>query len=409
MVAVAVVGGGLLGSVAALCAAARGWDVELIEARPSLLSAASAVNEGKVHLGPVFALGDAPTHEVMMRGALTFAPLLEEALDLEIDWKEITTDPFDYLVMPGSLLDAPGLADRYASMNSLFEHLSSTLGSRYLGQDIHRIVDPEPWDDPSTGFPAFTTTERAVDPLRLRELVLARVAATPNLSVQVSRRVLSFAPVPGGVDVTWQDTGAAPDSRSFDFVVNCAWESQSALAPAVAGLERNFRLKTAVRLPRMAGARTVTLVQGPFGDVVAHRDYTYLSWYPEGRLTHEFGREPGDETYRLLDAVVDPDPADTVGAAWRDSLTRRHVAAFRRLGLVPDDVESGELVGGIIVGHGRRDIDRLGSQLHSRAEFGAQEFGNLSTPRNFKRTTAPLAARKAIEAIEAAMARTVVA
>lgn len=409
MVAVAVVGGGLLGSVAALCAAARGWDVELIEVRTHPLSAASVVNEGKVHLGPVFALGDEPTHEVMMRGALTFAPLLEEALGVEIDWKKISSDPFDYLVMPSSLLDAAGLAERYVSMNSLFERLSSTLGSRYLGRELQQIVDPQPWDDPPTGLSAFTTTERAVDPLRLRELLLARVTATPNLSVHVSRRVLSLAPVPGGAEVTWQDTGAAPDSRCFDFVVNCAWENQLALSPDVGVPERNFRLKTAVRIPRIAGGRTVTLVQGPYGDVVSHRDYTYASWYPDGRLTNEFGREPGTETLRLLESIVEHDPADAVGAAWRDSLARRQVASLQRLGLIPEDVETGELIGGLIVGHGRRDIDRLESHLHSRAEFCTHDFGGLIVPMNFKLTTAPLAATRAIEVIESAMARTVLA
>lgn len=409
MVAVAVVGGGLLGAVAALCATARGWDVQLIEARSDLLSAASAVNEGKVHLGPVFALGGAPTQEVMLRGALSFAPLLEDALGTEIDWSSISTDPFEYLVMPTSLLDAAGLTERYAAMNSSFERLSSKLGSRYLGGDIQRIVDPVPRDDPATGFPAFMTTERAVDPLRLRELVLAQLAATSNLTVHLSRRVLALEPTPGGAEVTWQDLGTPPKSQRFDFVVNCAWESQLALAHEMDGVEHNFRLKTAVRLPRVTAGRTVTLVQGPFGDVLSHPDYTYASWYPDGRLTNEFGREPSVGALRLLDSIIDPDPSDAVSAAWRDSLARSQIVALQRLGLLPEDVESGELIGGVLVGHGRRDIDRIESRLHSRAEFGVRRFGCLVLPINYKLTTAPLAATQAVEAIEAAMARTVLA
>ncbi|HEU4848927.1 MAG TPA: hypothetical protein VFS93_00790, partial [Terrimesophilobacter sp.] len=60
-----------------------------------------------------------------------------------------------------------------------------------------------------------------------------------------------------------------------------------------------------------------------------------------------------------------------------------------------------------LLGHGRRDIDRSESQLHSRAEFGSRHRHGVITPLNFKLTTAPLAATRAIEAIESAMAATV--
>ena len=61
------------------------------------------------------------------------------------------------------------------------------------------------------------------------------------------------------------------------------------------------------------------------------------------------------------------------------------------------------------MGHGARDIDQLESQLHNRAEFGTHVAGRLITPRNFKLTTAPLAALRAIDAIDTAVAGTVLA
>jgi len=85
MVAVAVAGGGALGTMVALIAASRGWEVSVFEARSTLMSAASGANEGKVNLGHVFALGANSTHEVMLRGALTFAPILDEAVGCPID------------------------------------------------------------------------------------------------------------------------------------------------------------------------------------------------------------------------------------------------------------------------------------------------------------------------------------
>ena len=61
---------------------------------------------------------------------------------------------------------------------------------------------------------------------------------------------------------------------------------------------------------------------------------------------------------------------------------------------------SGELIGGFVLGHGERDIDTSVSALHGRAEFGSAKLDRLVTPMNFKFTTAPLAAARAVEAIE---------
>lgn len=406
---IAVVGAGLLGSIVALFAAARGWEVEVLDSRPEILSAASCANEGKVHLGPIFALGDAETQEVMLRGALSFASIVEDALGTGVDWGEMSSAPFDYIVMPTSLLDAPALAQRYSAMNARFEQLSKHMGSHYLGGAIDHLVDPEPRTDESTGFPMFATAERAVDPIVLCRLVSSRIASATNIAVRASHRVISLDPAPTGVEVSWRVPGGSAKSGKYDFVVNCAWENQLALDSDPDQGRRNFRVKTAVRLRGVAGTRTVTLAQGPFGDVVSHRDYTYASWYPEARLTNEFGTEPSDHARTLLERITAADGEDADLAGWRTSIALRQLAALRELGLLPDFGGPVELVGGVIVGHGSRDIDDHGSRLHSRAEFGTRTAGRLLSPRNFKLTTAPLAARHAIESIDAVLNPTVLA
>lgn len=405
---VAVIGGGLLGSLVALFAAGRGWDVELVDARPAALSAASRANEGKIHLGPVFALGDEATQEIMLRGALSFASLVEDAVGERIDWAELSTDPFDYIVMPSSLLDATALARRYFTMNARLEKLAGSLGVKYLGSEIDHVIDPEPSKDPTTGLPVFATEERAVDPILLCARILSHLSSRPNIIVRVSRRVLSLELSPSGVMVSWQDVGNEPDSGHYDFAVNCAWESQLALQPGPDQGERNFRVKTAVRIPSVPGGRTVTLVQGPFGDVVSHRGYTYASWYPDGRLTNEFGSSPSKHASQLLGQVNSSEGEEAHVAQWRLSLINRQLEKLQNLRVLPPGVVQGELVGGVIVGHGPSDIHRLGSRLHSRAEFGADVSGHLITPRNFKLTTAPLAAMRAVEAIDTVIAPTVV-
>src|SRR6476659_3392553 len=75
---VGVLGGGLQGCSIALALADRGVKVTLFDKNNALLSRAASANEGKIHLGYMYA-GDPTlsTAKMMMQGALSFAPFLE--------------------------------------------------------------------------------------------------------------------------------------------------------------------------------------------------------------------------------------------------------------------------------------------------------------------------------------------
>jgi monoamine oxidase len=78
---VGVLGGGLQGCCAALALAERGTQVTLFDKNDLLLSRAAVANEGKIHLGYMYA-GDPTlsTAKTMMTGALSFAPFFERYL-----------------------------------------------------------------------------------------------------------------------------------------------------------------------------------------------------------------------------------------------------------------------------------------------------------------------------------------
>src|SRR5260370_12608277 len=72
---VGVLGGGLQGCCVALSLAQHDIDVALFDRNDKLLSRAAVANEGKIHLGYMYA--NDPSHStarMMMRGALVFAP-----------------------------------------------------------------------------------------------------------------------------------------------------------------------------------------------------------------------------------------------------------------------------------------------------------------------------------------------
>src|SRR4029077_19395124 len=78
---VGILGGGLQGCTIALALADRGVKVTLFDKNNALLSRAASANEGKIHLGYMYA-GDPTlsTAKMMMQGALSFAPFLERYL-----------------------------------------------------------------------------------------------------------------------------------------------------------------------------------------------------------------------------------------------------------------------------------------------------------------------------------------
>ena len=83
---VAVLGGGLQGCCTALALAERGLNITLFDRNDVLLSRAAVANEGKIHLGYMYA-GDPTlaTAKIMMAGALSFSPVLERYLGRPAD------------------------------------------------------------------------------------------------------------------------------------------------------------------------------------------------------------------------------------------------------------------------------------------------------------------------------------
>lgn len=378
MTRVLIVGGGALGTICALLAARRGFAVDIVERETELWSGASVANEGKVHLGPVFALAEPSTHDIMMRAALAFSDVIEEALDATVDWSAYVGDPFEYLVMPGSLASPEELRSVYRSINDRMGERR-----RYLGDFIDLVVDPTIGRDPSTGLPVFRTLERAVNPRSLGRLLVGALRADDLITVRAGVAVERLTPRDDGrVDVTMSGVGV----ETVDYVINCAWEQQQSLIPASSATSRlNYRLKTAVRLTSNRGARTVTLVQGPFGDVVRHDDHVYASWYPIARLSNEYGVGPSAAALSLQRS-----------AASQLAQGEQQVAALRDIGVLSEDEHIEEVLSGFIVGHGALDIDSRSSLLHSRSEFGIHRVGSILSPVTFKLTTAPLAAREAV-------------
>ena len=140
---VLVLGAGLQGAGVALELAARGISVTLLERDAVAVNRASLRNEGKIHLGLIYAndpsLG---TALLQLEGALRFRSILGRWLGANAGWLSTST-PFHYLVARDSLLAPDALAAHYRAVEAgCRERLGEDSALDYLGARPDRLFWP---------------------------------------------------------------------------------------------------------------------------------------------------------------------------------------------------------------------------------------------------------------------------
>ena len=123
---VIVLGAGIQGVCVALALQAKGYAVTLIDKASDCMLRASLRNEGKIHLGLIYANDPSfRTSALMLKAALAFAGLVEEYLGESIDWKALRSRPYLYIVAKDSLLSADELTACYAKLQAEYLELNN--------------------------------------------------------------------------------------------------------------------------------------------------------------------------------------------------------------------------------------------------------------------------------------------
>ena len=231
---VAVLGGGLQGCCIALALAARGAHVVLIDRNAGLLSRAAVANEGKIHLGYMYA-GDRTlnTAKMMVRGALAFGPFMSRHLDLPQDRLAVSV-PAVYLVHRESQRPPDEIGEYFAAVHALIADAMQGRPDAYFGMEIGPV--PRPWPDctreaefdPERILAAFQTPEVAVDPVELAKLLRTRLDQAPTIDLRLNETVTGVRSDTDGMHV--DTAGASGSSRDrFDHVVNALWDGRLAI------------------------------------------------------------------------------------------------------------------------------------------------------------------------------------
>ena len=389
---VAVLGGGLQGCCTALALADRGARVTLYDKNDSLLSRAAVANEGKIHLGFMYA-GDPSlsTARMMMRGALAFAPFFARHLGLTPE-RLRTSSPAAYVVHRDSQKSPEQIGCYLNAVHRLLQAAAEKRHGAYFGIDLG--LKPREWSageraaelNDKNAPAAFDTPEVAIDPLELADAVRNCLAATPGIEVRLRHTVMSARDDLDRVQVVSQ-TPDGPVRNSYDHVVNALWDGRLAINAErghLPGRPWLHRLKYGVSFRRPGGGgRSATVVLGPFGEVVSYGDgLTYLTWYPECLQGISMDLTPplDWQTY----------PAEPLRGRVLAGTMTALCDILPALGTLDWSALSDVSVkGGVIVAWGQTDIDDPHSELHSRFEIGVTSAGRFHSIDPGKLTMVP--------------------
>ncbi len=354
---IGIVGGGLMGCLAALNFARRGDSVVLFERRDRLMAGASAGNEGKIHLGFTYGLDKSgQTQRLMHAYGSKFLPALERLFGRNLGELILHHRQY-YAVHRDSALKGADVDSHMASITALHRtHKAEDNGMvRPIGSEERESLFSD------HVIAAWEVAEPTLDCPALVRLVTDAVAGEPRIELRTGTRV---GAITGDVRPNVKDR-SGQTLGTFDLVINAAWDGLPALEQesgvSTPGLCLRAKAGFVANTLRGLPDKPVTFVYGSFGDMVPlHGNQAYLSWYPSCLMG--FTPEAGEDVdwYDRVVAEFDFEAAYT-----------QSCAAFRQLipGLEfaerPVEQRSGP-----ILAFARSDISDPESELHTRSRFG---------------------------------------
>jgi len=391
---VAVLGAGIMGTATALSLARRRVRVTLFDAAPRACDGASRWNEGKIHLGYLYA-GDASleTARRLLDGGLAFKGLVERLIGRSIDE---ATSPCDdvYVVHRRSIVDAGAAEAYYHAVSALVRENPAAATYLAPAQDARAVrlspADLEAIADPAQVVAGFRVPERSVSTRWIADRLVEALAAEPCIEPRFATPVRGLQRRGSGADAPLDVVTAAGTDGPFDAVVNALWEGRLAVdatmgVPPPVTWSHRFRRALFVRTTRVVDVPNVVIATGPYGDV---KNYTgrdlYVSWYPAGLAAEGSAVVPP--------AVTPLDPADEARLA--DDVLASLGAILPGVASLRSAIASIEINGGWVYAAGRGALDDPRSTLHRRDRAGILREGSYLSVDTGKYSIAPWLAER---------------
>ncbi len=392
---VLILGAGIQGISCALSLSAKGYAVTLIDQDDEPFKGTSFRNEGKIHLGFVYANDRSfQTSALMLEGAMNFGPLVESWVGQPVDWLSLRSSPFQYAVHQQSMVSEAALLSHYQTLQDAYETYRNA-GFHYVGSQPKKLwfvpTGVTPPVNPSVIQSLILTEEVALNLKRLRQL-LRHALKRRGVQFLGNRVVRSVERSSFGFCVKGTQTDGTDWRADGGLVVNCLWTSRLSV-DATLGIRPSrpwvYRLKFRMLgqlPPELASLQSYTVALGPFGDIVTYQNApTYISWYPTCMRGWSDALQP---------------PAEWEPCCREEQLLTDHPWVQNALGglneLIPgmNQFQIGHLSAGVIFSWGETDIDQPESGLHQRNQIGVEAFDGYFSINTGKLTTAPLFAHQ---------------
>lgn len=386
-----VLGAGIQGCCAALALSKLGFQVRLYDKSSTLMNRASANQEGKIHLGFVYARDESMiTARTMIEHALRFAPALESLIGTTIDWEPHLSRRFYCGIHRDSSLTLDEHIAHFNALQDIYEEVSDDRSLHYLGRRPERIwsMDTQFRFSGSSLVHAVRSEETAVHPGWMRKVIVTAVEQNSTITPLVRHDVehvekvgQTFAVSGKSKEGTWKSTA--------DIVVNCLWEGKHRIDKELHRAQPSdwiTRVKYGFTLdstPDLSNLPSLAIIHGPFGDIVNYPyDGTiFVSWYPA--------------------CLVYIGHADRLPAQWEAVCEGSHPPGLveRILGesiaqlseYVPQlkPLKLNRAMAGTIMGNGQTDISDRESGLHRRHGIGVDASDGYYSVFTGKYTSGP--------------------
>lgn len=386
----AVLGGGMQGCCVALMLSKLGFQVKLYDKSTALMRRASANQEGKIHLGFVYARDQKMvTARTMIEHAMQFAPALESLIG-PIDWEPHLSERFYCGIHGDSSITLDAHFRHFKALQEIYEEVLDDAHCHYLGRRPQRI-----WrEDTPLCFVgkslvnAVYTEESAVHPGWMRNIIINAIKSNPDITTFLQHGIADVE----NANASFRIHGNNQNGRwkhTADIVVNCLWEGKQSIDRAL-GFEYSEDWITRVKYgfmldatPPLHALPSLTLTHGPFGDIVnyPYDKSIYINWYPSCMTYLGNHDQLPAEWEEVCEGKHSPELVQRILQESKMALSE-YVPELR-------DLKLKQVMAGAIMGQGKTDISDRESGLHRRHGIGVVEYDNYYSIFTGKFTSAP--------------------
>jgi hypothetical protein len=395
---VGIIGAGIMGCCAALYLARRGVHSVLIDKNESPLCGASRWNEGKIHLGFLYA-GDPSlrTAKEVLTPGLLFRSCMESLIGTELAGVTRSNDLF--LVHKNSVVDVQQVDRYYRRLATLIR--SNPYARKYL-TDVSScefdVLDKDTLDSLANADliqGGFAVPERSVSTNWLADQLVRTVESEPRVEFLGSTEVTGARRGRSHGREWFEVKFRIGGLERFDYVINASWEDLTRIDRSI-GIHgdyfwsHRYRVSLFVTTHSPVDVPSAVICAGPFGDIKNYDGIRfYVSWYPSGLIHSSEDIDPPNapvlESHRKAQIVQDV----------FDNLGR----CIPNVRAVQEQASQIDVEGGWVFAKGRGRLSDPNATLHQRDKIGIHQSGNWLSVDTGKYSVAPWLASQVVDRI----------